>query len=153
VRVLYWRCIPCFFVLLLLISNPAHAAFEFQPTSARAGGIGDNFVAWAEGPEALFWNPGAIVWNNGIGVMGGYDRPFGISELRSSVVGLVMPVGKLAVGLSFQDFGFVLYREQVAGATVAYRVTDRLGMGLALRSLRLEVEGYGSASWTVLTWV
>ena len=147
VRALLLRKISC--LLLLLTDVPLHAAFEFQPASARAGGVGDNFVAWAQSPKAVFWNPGAIVWNSGIGVIGGYDRPFGVSELRSGILGMVIPIGKVVAGIRIEDFGFALCREQVMGATLEYRVADRLGAGLAIRSLRLKVEGSDSANWTV----
>ncbi|HCR18993.1 MAG TPA: hypothetical protein DIU35_16060 [Candidatus Latescibacteria bacterium] len=138
VRALLLRNIS--YLLLLLTDVPLHAAFEFQQASAGAGGVGDNFVAWAQGLEAVFWNPGAIVWNSGIGIIGGYDRPFGVSELRLGIPSMVIPVGKVVARIRIEDFGFALYWEQVMGATLAYQVADRLGTGLAISSLRLRVQ-------------
>ena len=137
------------FITLLLLPQPAFSAFEFAPTSARSGGTGDNYVAWAQGTDALIWNPGAIVWHGGIEVTAVYDRPFGVRELQTGMVGMLLPLRNTALGFRFEDFGFALFREQTMGVTVGHRVRKRLGLGLTLRSLRLSAEGVGSRSWVV----
>lgn len=134
-------------LLLLLVPISAHAAFEFRPAGARARGLGDTFVAQAEGAEAVFWNPASVAWG-GIGVAGGYERPFGMAALETGTLGAALPLGRGAVGVGYQDYGFSLYREQAIGLMYGHRLSPRLGLGVGLRRLRLSVAGVEGRAWT-----
>ena len=63
---------PCLLLLLLFASSrPAWSAAEAgQPggylragVGARAGALGNAYAALAEGPEAVYWNPAGLAWD------------------------------------------------------------------------------------------
>ncbi len=138
---------PWCFVLALLAPVPTRAAFEFRPIGARAGGMGDTFVAQAEGVEALFWNPASVAWGRGVEGVGGYDRPFGMGALETQVVGVVVPVGKGVVGMGYLGYGFSLYLEQTYGVTYGVALSSRLGVGLMVRGIQVTVAGMERRRW------
>ena len=138
----------CGLLYVSAIASPADAAFEFQAVGARAGGLGDTFAGWAKGVDGVFWNAGAIAWDRGVGVTGGYERPFGMAALDAHAVGTVASTGRAAVGLSYLEYGFSLYRERSAGLTVGIRVASRLGLGVRVRRMQLSVAGAAGRAWT-----
>ena len=139
-----------FYGLLCVSVAPVQAdgAFEFQAVGARAGGLGDTFVGWAAGVDGVFWNAGALAWGEGVSITGGYERPFGIDVLDANAFGTVASTGRAAIGLSYQDYGFSLYRERIVGLAFGHRVVSRLGLGLRIRRLLLSVAGGAKRSWT-----
>lgn len=137
-------------VLILAAPVPARAAFEFRPVGARAGGMGDTFAGQAEGAEGLFWNPAAAAWQKGVEATTGYERPFGMAALETAIFGVVVPVGRGAVGVRYQGYGFALYREQSLGATYGMALSSRLGVGVTVRELEVTAEGTARHQWMVL---
>jgi hypothetical protein len=147
----YWRW--CGFALFLLcvshfsLDETAHCAFEFRAIGAQAAGVGDVGVAHINGSEGLFWNPSAVVFGKPLGVFTAYDRPFGLSELENQAVSAVVRWGRHGLGITYEGFGFELYREQVFGGVYGYRVSPRAGMGLRIRSMGLAVVGQRNRRW------
>ncbi len=133
---------------VLVAPFPATAAFEFHPVGARAGGLGDTFVGWAAGVDAVFWNAGAVTWGEGVSITVGYERPFGMAVLDAHAIGTVASTGRAAVGVGYREYGFSLYRERTAGVTFGLRVASRLGLGLRIRHMRLSIARGAKRAWT-----
>lgn len=138
----------CGLLCVSMIPFQADAAFEFQAVGARPGGLGDTFAGWAEGVDGVFWNAGAVAWGKGVGITGGYERPFGMAVLDAHAIGTVASTGRAAVGLGYMEYGFSLYRERTAGLTIGLRVASRLGLGVRIRRMQLSVAGAASRAWT-----
>ena len=147
-RAVVWCWVLWPFVLLLF-HPPAWSAFEFRPVGARSGGLGDTFVGLASGAEGVFWNPGSVGLGRGLRAVGGYERPFGMAELETQVLGVVVPLGRHALGFSYQGYGFVLYRERAVGVTYGYAFSKRLGLGVRVRGLQVVVAELKDRRWTV----
>ena len=138
----------CVLLCVFTIPVQADAAFEFRAVGARPGGLGDTFAGWAQGVDGVFWNAGAVAWGKGVSITGGYNRPFGMAALDAHAIGTVASNGRAAVGLSYLEYGFSLYRERTAGLTIGIRLVSRLGLGLRLRRLQLSVAGDVKRAWT-----
>lgn len=142
-------CISCVFVFVSFVIQTAHAAFEFHPVGAQAGGVGDVGVAHLVGAEGVFWNPASVVFGRGMGVFATFDRPFGVKALESQAVSGVVRWGRLGLGGTFEGFGFELYREQVFGGVYGVRIGERVGVGGQVRGLVMRVAGQGERRWFV----
>ncbi len=73
---------------------------------ARASGLSGAFVAIADDPSLLYWNPGGAGFVRAIRVEGGYNRWFG--GVKQGYLYILMPVGKFStvgVGLSTLNSG------------------------------------------------
>src|SRR6186713_684030 len=70
------RRIRCFSWLLLALLAPcaAHAQVRFEAVGARALGMSGAFVAIADDPSAVFWNPAALVNGAPAALTIGLDR-------------------------------------------------------------------------------
>ena len=146
----WWSCIlGCIFFVFFVI-QPTHSAFEFHPVGAQAAGVGDVGVAHVNGAEGLFWNPAAVVFGKGMDIFATYDRPFDLAALESQAVAGSVRWGRQGLGGTYEGFGFELYREQVFGGGYGYRVSDRVGMGLRIRSLALTLFGREKRQWMAL---
>ncbi|MDE2888694.1 MAG: hypothetical protein OXR72_10790 [Gemmatimonadota bacterium] len=138
----------CGLLCIFAIASQADAAFEFRAVGARPGGMGDTFAGCAEGVDGVFWNAGAVAWGKGVSITGGYERPFGMAVLDAHAIGAVASTGRAAVGLSYLEYGFSLYRERTGGLTIGLRVVPRLGLGARIRRMQLSVAGAGRRAWT-----
>ena len=159
-------------VLATLLAAPASAQFSLgeQRTGtssgtflkigvgARAVGMGESFVAVANDPTAIFWNPAGLAsmqrpeatissvqWPGDIY----YDHIAGVLPVRSLGGSLAFQVGSLYTKIDetteLKPFGTgrsFYYSDFVAGAAYARRWTDKLLIGAGLKYVR---EDLGSA--------
>ncbi len=109
--------------------------------------MGDTFAGMADGAEALFWNPASIAWLPGIEATVGYDRPFGMKELQTQAFGVVFRTGVGAAGLSYQSYGYELFKERAIGLTYGCAFSQKLGLGIGVRRMQLDVDGIESLKW------
>ncbi|MGH7491245.1 MAG: PorV/PorQ family protein [bacterium] len=139
-------------------------AFMRQGIGARAGSLGDAYVAAATGPEAIYWNPAALAVDPSLQFAltqrrYAFDRNF-------SFAGLSLPVsGRSAVGLSWTGFGTsgleartgntqtpdVLFNddENAFAATFGHRLSSWLYAGVAAKFISQKLSdrsatGYGA---------
>jgi hypothetical protein len=129
---------------------PAQGAFAFHPVGAQAAGVGDLGVAHLQGAEGLFWNPSAVVFGKSRTLFSAIDRPFELKALQSQAIAASLRRGRHGLGLTCEVFGFDLYRERVLGAVYGVRLSQRAGVGVAVRALAVTVRGRQSRQWMVL---
>lgn len=126
------------------------AAFLELGVGARALALGGAYVALAEGATSLYWNPAGIADIPGIAGSISHETLYGNSGLTNSFVGVAMPVGAGATGLSVTYFTsgqiertterypeggdptagqYVEWSGLAVGASYARQITDRLSVG------------------------
>ncbi len=162
--------------LVLLVCAAPSSADEFHYNNIligdRASGMGGAYVAVSDDPGGMFYNPAGIAYSTGKnlsasvnaysvsnrtykGVMGGQDWTRTSSTLLPNFFGIIQPVGKLKLGLSYavpdsnqenQDQNF--YRADLGGThtvnfnnkndtnlfgpSVAVQLSDSLSIGTTL---------------------
>ncbi|MBZ0171927.1 MAG: hypothetical protein K8E66_06070, partial [Phycisphaerales bacterium] len=160
-----------FAVVILLVPMPAHsqslsAAFEAQffAPDARSAAMGGAFTAIAEGPNATWWNPGALAFGKPVAVMPfSYTKPFPLLEMIGAdhskvsfgVTGHRRSVGvgihydhfrsRMDTPLDQQDWGQQFVRLG-AGVDIASLVAGegspiRCGIGASAKLLRVTLSG------------
>ena len=119
---------------------------------ARAQGLGESFVAVANDPSAIFWNPAGLAsLQRQEALFSHVDWP---AEIRYEHLAYVLPVRRLGGSVAFQlgmlsteidettefhPFGTgrsFVYSDLVVGAAYARRWTDKLLVGAGLKYVR-----------------
>ena len=72
-----------------------------------------------------------------------------MAALDTEVTAVSVRIGNGAVGLGYSVFGFELYREEQLILATAYRLSDRLGIGVTTRRLMMTAQGLFGRGWTV----
>ena len=125
---------------------------------AKAAAMGESFVAVADDPSALYWNPSGIARLEGISVLGSYIQwP---AEIAFSTLGVTYDLGTMGnVGVSFSALttGYMNVRtvfhpegtgevftasDVIVGLTYARNLTDRFSFGGTVKVIREELEEY-----------
>jgi long-subunit fatty acid transport protein len=151
---------------LLLAAPPAHAQFTLGDqrvgtssasflrigVGARATGLGESFVAVANDPSAIYWNPAGLAslqrrevalshvsWPADIN----YEHLTFVLPVRRLGGSIGFQLGVLGTEIDetteFQPFGTgrsLIYSDLVAGAAYARRWTDKLLVGAGLKYVR-----------------
>ncbi len=153
-------------VSTLLLAPPAHAQFSLGNqragtssgtflkigVGARAVGLGESFVAVANDPSAIFWNPAGLasmqrqeVELNHVSWPGdvNYEHLAYVLPVRRLGGSLAFQLGALTTEIDetteFQPFGTgrsFFYSDLVAGAAYARRWTDKLLIGAGVKLVR-----------------
>ncbi len=153
-------------VLAVLLAAPASAQFSLGQQragtssgtflkigiGARAVGMGESFVAVANDPTAIFWNPAGLASMQRQEIS--FNHLSWPGDINYEHVAYVMPVRRLGGSLAFQmgalstqidettelqPFGTgrsFYYSDIVAGAAYARRWTDKLLIGAGLKYVR-----------------
>jgi hypothetical protein len=150
-------------LLAVLAPSAAHAQIRFEAVGARALGLSGAFVAVADDPTAVFWNPAALVHGSAVALTIGFDRfqfrkpddpaalgggessseyfafgswPLGLSYGHFSAAGLRRLGGSemLAESLSLHQVGFTVLQTLLDGDIRGERAT--LTGGATLKYLR-----------------
>ena len=123
---------PCLYCGFSKVGTAA-AQFLKIGVGARAAGMGETYVAIANGTSTLYWNPAGIV--NTRSISGGVSHSKWLGEISHDYFGLVVPLsdndgfGISAVMLN-TDEQEVTTVEQPEGTGVYYKVRD-LAIGLS----------------------
>ena len=94
---------------------------------ARAAGMGNAFVAIADDPTALYWNPGGLARLGGVGVA--FEHTQWIAETKYNFAGISYSLGDygaLGVSLTLSDIGEmnVTTIEEPNGTGETFKATD-----------------------------
>jgi hypothetical protein len=133
---------------LFLAAGPVHAggAFEDLGYGARPVALGRAFVALANDPNALFYNPAGLGGLRRPSVTTMYARLFtGLQQanLNLGMAGAILPLGPAGTfGAAITNFSFDSYSENMLYLGYGRQFGSRLAIGGTLRLLRWQADGY-----------
>ncbi len=132
------------FIISFLLPSCCLAAFDDLGVGARPQGLAGTFVAIADDPDAILFNPaGLSSVQRGYTLF--YSRPYGLNGVSSGWAAIVQRIGRGSFGLGFKGLGNDLYRENSLIISYGQRL-KHLSLGTNVRLLNLSIEGYGSAN-------
>lgn len=118
-----------FFILFLF--TPVHAWNLLQPSGGRTTSLGNCSVALND-----FWScintPAGFASQKEISIGFSYQNKFMLKELGYKNAGILFPLNLGVIGVSFSQFGYNLYNENVIGLGFARDFGDKLRIGLKL---------------------
>ena len=129
------------------IAGSSSAAFERQPESVRACGMGGAGSAIAGNVWGGLMNPAALA---GMTVrmiaVSTAPSPFGLEELRRTACAYTEPFGRLTVSVTGIRYGYELYREVTLGAACGYDCGEGVRVGGTVTLNSISISGYGHGS-------
>ncbi|MCF6342759.1 MAG: hypothetical protein L3J31_08150 [Bacteroidales bacterium] len=137
------RTTCCTLVLALLFLN-CRAGDKLLPSGSRQAGMGRVSVAITD-----FWNSqnnqAGIALINKISAGVYYENRFGLNQLSSKCIAVVVPTNAGVLGATFNYFGYSLYNEMKIGLVYARSFGPYFRMGLQLDYLQTSLgNDYGS---------
>ncbi len=132
--------------IVFFLFTPLHAWNILQPSGGRTSSLGNCSVALND-----FWSchnsPAGFASQKGISIGISYHNKFMIKELGYKNAGVTLPLKIGVIGVSFSQFGYSLYNENIIGLGFARNFGDKLRMGLKLDYLFFNFsEGYEDKS-------
>jgi len=136
-------------VTLLVAGFPAvaHSGFEKNGCGARAISLANAYVAIADDPWAVFYNPAGLAGVSSIRATAFFSpSQFGMNELRTVCAGVTLPMSFSTGAAVIDQFGYDLYRETSISLAFGTSVNEWISLGVSTHFTRLVIEGYGTAS-------
>jgi hypothetical protein len=132
------RIIFCFILLAYITS----LADEHPVIGGNAAAMGCTSVTRTDLWSA-FNNQAGLGWCNTFSAGLYFENRYLLKELSLKAIGLTLPVGKGAFGITFREFGFSLYNEMNTGISYGMRLTRHFSVGVQINNIRLHVaDGY-----------
>jgi hypothetical protein len=133
-------------MLLFIAPLWLYAAGENNGLGTKAVGMANAFVAVADNPWAIQYNPAGLSRISAWQVSGFLiPQQFDLPELRTSALAVTIPLKGLSLGAAIDRFGFDLYNETIASAGAGAAVAPNIFGGIALHYHHLRMARYGSA--------
>ena len=139
----------CLIVIACGTAGSAFGAFERQPESVRACGMGGAGSALAGNVWGALMNPAALAGVTGRMIaVATAPSPFGLQELRRTACAYTEPFGRFTASVTGIRYGYELYREVTLGAACGYDCGEgvRIGGTVTLNSLSIARYGHGSCA-------
>lgn len=112
--------------------------------------MGGAYVAVADDPDALFWNPAGLGQISTRAFTAFLSRPFGIDGLSVGTLGYAQPTTWGTWGASFRTFGNKVYRENTLGLSCSSALWEGLFVGVTAKAFSLRIDRYGTgATWGI----
>jgi hypothetical protein len=132
------RFLACLIVLFSLLAKS-----KAQSTS-KALSLGGISTTLSE-KDNLFLNPAGLASLNNIEVLAVTEQYYLLDGINKSGVGVVLPLGFGAFGLTASNFGFSEFRQQKLGLTYARKLMDKISIGAQFNYFQTRIPEYGSA--------
>ena len=127
-------------LLVLSLFTHVYAWDLLQPSGGRTNSLGKCSVALND-----FWslhnNPAGISSYNHLSIGISYENRFLLKELGNKNIGVLFPLNIGVIGISFSQFGYEHYNENVIGIALARNFGPHLKIGLKLDYLLLKFSG------------
>ena len=99
--------------------------------SAGAGEAGMGYVCvMKKGFWSSFHNQASLAFNNSYSFGFNYENRFGIKELGTRTIGLLIPAGKASVGAAYSHFGYSDFKREIAGLACGMKLSDKISAGV-----------------------
>ena len=122
------------------------ASLATLPVGGRPIGMGSAYVAVAEGPESLFYNPAGLAITGQSSLALFASRPYGLRELTYETLSAVYSSHYGGFGIGLQTFGSKLYRENALAIGWGHHFRNRFYYGVITRVHQVQIKSYGSDS-------
>jgi hypothetical protein len=133
------------FAVLVLACCQLLVAGENNGRGVRAIALGNSFVAIANEPWAIHYNPAGLMQIPSYkGSAFFVPQQFGLDELKTIAVAGVVPTSLATFGLGVEQFGFELYKETTISLAAAMTIDWDISAGITANLHRLSIERYGS---------
>lgn len=106
--------------------------------------MGTAYMAVAQGPESIFFNPAGMSFTQNASFMIFTSRLFGLRELSHKATAAIFPSSFGHFCLRIQTFGNALYRENVFAAGLGFSYRQKLYWGILGRVNHLYISKYDS---------
>ena len=112
--------------------------------------MGAAYMAVAQGPESIFFNPAGASYTQNASFMIFTSRLFGLRELSHKATAAIFPSPYGHFCLRFQTFGNALYRENIFAGGWGHQYRQRAYFGLLCRFNHVYIKKYDSVrSFTI----
>ena len=99
--------------------------------SAGAGEAGMGYVCvMKKGFWSSFHNQASLAYNSSYSFGFNYENRFGIKELGTRAIGLLIPAGKASVGAAYSHFGYSDFKREIAGLACGMKLSDKISAGV-----------------------
>lgn len=125
--------------LLLYISfvHPLRAAFLQFPSSAKTAAL-SGISLLNEESSTMFINP--AIMGRGLSFSSSYGIPFSFKGVAYKNVSVSYELGRMTIGLGYQEFGDELYKEQTFMLATNAKVLRNIQLGIGARYLNDKTE-------------
>lgn len=121
-----------------------------MPIGSRAISMGSAYVAVADRPEAIFFNPAGLSQSQNTSLSFFISHLYGLKELTVEALSSIFPVRYGGLGITIQTFGGALYRESSLAFGFGRQFLNGIHGGVFFRSVHLQIQKYGSDfAWIV----
>jgi hypothetical protein len=121
------------------------SAGENNGRGAKAIGMANAFVAVADNPWAIQYNPAGLSRIPSLQISGFIiPQQFDMPELRTTALAMALPLKEASLGAAIDRFGFDLYNETTVSIGTGTALSKNIFCGVALNYHRLAIAGYGS---------
>ena len=99
--------------------------------SAGAGEAGMGYACvMNRGFWSSFHNQALLAYNKSCSFGFNYENRFGIKELGTRTVGMLIPAGKASIGAVYSHFGYTDFKRDMAGLACGMKISDKLSVGV-----------------------
>jgi len=131
--------------VLVLVSTVARS--QDNGRGAKAIALGNSFAAVADDVWALAYNPAGLARQSGWECAAfTVPQQFGLAELRTDAVALLVPLLPFPLACSFDRFGFDLFRQVTLRCATALFLDRSTSVGITLNRIETIISRYGQKS-------
>lgn len=140
--------LPILVIAGLIFYMECSASFEQKDQGCDYLGCGSSGIALGNASFAVFINPADIATSQKDNLSLFYRNFYGIKEINQISLANHFLLFKLPLGLGISAFGNKLYRETELRAAVAFKLINKIKMGVSLNLYHLNIKNYGTdLSW------
>ncbi|RKX70395.1 hypothetical protein DRP43_03385 [candidate division TA06 bacterium] len=134
--------------LFLLLTSSLFANFIGMNWGARPMAMGEAYVALADDPSAVFWNPAGLAKISQYSLVASHQNLYGVQDLYNEMVAVSIPLPKVRTGFGWTQINLLNeYSEQVislSGASIIWIKNFPIRFGVSLKNTSANVSGYSN---------
>ena len=131
----------------MIVPCSAEAAGENNGRGVKAIGMANTYVAVADDPWAIQYNPAGLS-RISCCQLSGFIVPqqFDLPELRTTALAMALPLNHISLGAAVDRFGFDLYNETTVSVGAGKAISKNMFGGMSLNYHSLAIARYGNTS-------
>ncbi len=125
------------FITVFFIETNLHSAFSDQFYGARPMALAGAFVSLVDDINSIYYNPAGLSVIKQLSISGTWLRYYNMEELENVVISFGAPWRWGGWGISYQAYGFDLYKETQVIWSHAFSILSQLQVGYNVKYLNL----------------